>query len=94
MSASIQIPTVEDIRAVVREEVERALRSVPHGPSQLLTVAQAAQLLGVSQRTVRRQIASGEIPVVRVGRAVRIDPAVISPDPARIAQLARGAIAA
>ena len=46
----------------------------PHSPSQLLTINDAAALLKVSPKTVRRLIKSGELPVVRIGRLVRIRP--------------------
>jgi excisionase family DNA binding protein len=38
----------------------------------LLTVDQLAELWQVSSRTVRRMVADGRLPVVRIGRAVRI----------------------
>jgi excisionase family DNA binding protein len=38
----------------------------------LLTVVQVAENWQVSQRTVRRMIDDGRLPVVRLGRAVRI----------------------
>jgi excisionase family DNA binding protein len=38
----------------------------------LLTVDQLAELWQISQRTVRRMITDGRLPVVRLGRAVRI----------------------
>ena len=38
----------------------------------LLTVPQAAAALAVSERTVRSMIAAGALPIVRVGRAIRI----------------------
>ena len=38
----------------------------------LLSAEAVGELLSVSVRTVRRMIASGEIPVVRIGRSVRI----------------------
>ena len=38
----------------------------------LLSVAGVAEALAVSERTVRRMIASGEVPIVRLGRSVRI----------------------
>jgi excisionase family DNA binding protein len=41
---------------------------------QLLTVAQAATQLNVSEKTIRRRISSGEIAVVRIGSAIRIHP--------------------
>lgn len=38
----------------------------------LLSAEAVADLLSVSIRTVRRMIATGDIPVVRIGRAVRV----------------------
>ena len=38
----------------------------------LLSAAAVGELLSVSVRTVRRMIAAGEVPVVRIGRAVRV----------------------
>jgi excisionase family DNA binding protein len=43
----------------------------------LLTVAQAATILNVSERTIRRLIASRAIDDVRIGRSVRIRRRVI-----------------
>ena len=40
----------------------------------LLTIAEAAQRLRLSARTLRRHIASRQLVVVRIGRCVRIDP--------------------
>ena len=37
-----------------------------------VTAAEAASRLGISLRTVRRRIADGSLPSVRIGRAVRI----------------------
>ena len=37
-----------------------------------LNAAEAAERLGISLRTVRRRIADGSLPSVRIGRAVRI----------------------
>lgn len=41
-------------------------------PTSLLTAAQVAGALNVSLRTVRRLTGSGSLPVVRIGRAVRV----------------------
>ena len=41
------------------------------GVDRLLTVADVAQLLNVSERTVRRQTASGVLPHVRIGSIPR-----------------------
>jgi excisionase family DNA binding protein len=40
----------------------------------LLTAKQAATYLNVSLKTIRRRIASGEIAIMRIGRAIRIHP--------------------
>jgi excisionase family DNA binding protein len=51
-----------------------------------LTAAETAKRLGISLRTVRRRIADGTLPTVRIGGAVRVlygDPAlIIDPEPA------------
>jgi excisionase family DNA binding protein len=40
----------------------------------LITVREVAELLGLSEKSVRQRIADGAIPAIRVGvRAVRID---------------------
>jgi excisionase family DNA binding protein len=49
--------------------VDRVSRLEP-----LLTVGETAAILNLSTRTVRRLIASGTIPVVSIGRSVRIRP--------------------
>lgn len=41
----------------------------------LLTYEQAGELLGVTKRTVWTLVDDGELPAVRFGRSVRIDPA-------------------
>ena len=38
----------------------------------LLTVAQTSEILGISEYSVRRAIAAGEMPYRRVGRAIRV----------------------
>lgn len=40
----------------------------------LLSVREAAARLAVSPATVRRWIAGGEMPALRIGNSVRIDP--------------------
>lgn len=41
----------------------------------LMTYRQAAQVLGVTDRTLRTLVHEGRLPAVRFGRSVRIDPA-------------------
>lgn len=46
------------------------------GASPLLTIRQAADLLSISERTMRRIIQRGEVPTVRMlGRVIRVRPA-------------------
>ena len=42
----------------------------------LLTVDELAECWRVSPRTIRRKIAQNQIPVIRIGRSVRIHPSV------------------
>lgn len=41
----------------------------------LLTVAELAAILSINQLTVRRMVKRGQLTAVRLGRAVRFDPA-------------------
>jgi excisionase family DNA binding protein len=41
-------------------------------PHPLLTAAEVAEMLSVSLRSVRRLIKDGKLPIVHVGRSVRI----------------------
>jgi len=40
-----------------------------------LTVEEFAELVRISEKTVRRQIRAGKIPAYRIGTLVRLDPA-------------------
>ncbi|WP_377805895.1 helix-turn-helix domain-containing protein [Azospirillum sp. A29] len=46
----------------------------PSRPPLLLTIPDVADRLQVSIKTVRRWIVSGELPTVRLGRQIRIQP--------------------
>lgn len=49
------------------------------GPQQLLTVLQVAQRLGVSEDTVRRRIAAGQLAGVKLGyRTLRVSVAELA----------------
>jgi excisionase family DNA binding protein len=48
---------------------------IPPGPS-LLTLSEVARLVGVSQATLRRWRQRDPLPVIQVGRTVRISPVV------------------
>jgi len=44
-------------------------------PDRLLTYREAGEILGVTDRTIWTLVDRGELPAVRFGRSVRIDPA-------------------
>lgn len=44
------------------------------GTKPLLSIPDAAEYSGASQKTIRRRIADGTIPAVRIGRLIRIRP--------------------
>lgn len=52
-----------------------ALAVPPPMSGRYLTVNECAALLAVDHKTVRRLIDRGELPALRVGRVLRIDPA-------------------
>jgi excisionase family DNA binding protein len=47
-------------------------------PRRLVTVPEAAELLQVSVRQIRRLIADGRLPATRVGRTVRLRPEALA----------------
>ncbi|MGD0983489.1 MAG: helix-turn-helix domain-containing protein [Acidimicrobiales bacterium] len=50
----------------------------PEALSQLLTIDQLAERLGVSIRHIRRRVAERRVPYLKVGWLVRFDPAEIT----------------
>ncbi|PWC55382.1 hypothetical protein TSH7_28500 [Azospirillum sp. TSH7] len=46
----------------------------PSRPAALLTIPEVAERLQVSIKTIRRWIASGDLPTVRLGSQIRIQP--------------------
>ena len=69
-----QTPHMQDSlsrRKGPRYRVEKLSTQVPF-VERLLTVDQVAERWQISPRSIRRMIADGRLPVVRIGRAVRI----------------------
>lgn len=66
-----QIPTADEIRTIVREELRAALADLPTGPA-ILTVEQAAGLAGVSEKTLCSWIKRGRLKASRPGRRYQI----------------------
>ena len=46
--------------------------------TRLLTVKDVAEALQLSTRTVRRMVTANQIPIIRLGRSVRVHPSAIS----------------
>jgi excisionase family DNA binding protein len=59
------------------------------GPTRLMTIADAAETLAVSPRTVRRLIDQGALTATRVGRQIRVHPADLNEYLARSRQSGR-----
>lgn len=55
----------------IRAQAKSGKKSVPSG--RLVSLAEAAQDLSVSVKTIRRRIADGTVRAYRVGRLIRID---------------------
>jgi excisionase family DNA binding protein len=51
---------------------------LPDAAPKLLTAREAAKALSISERTLARLTADGELSVVRLGRSIRFDPRVLS----------------
>ena len=63
--------TLEAIAASLRVPDDEPVRREPDAPM-LLTLGQVARELGVHKSTVERMHSRGELPVVRIGRNVRV----------------------
>jgi len=55
-----------------REEQAEPSGGTPF-PPRLMTAADAAHYMGLAEGTVRRMMAAGRLPIVKIGRAARID---------------------
>ena len=51
--------------------------ATPSQSVKLLSVAEAAWRLSLSEKTIRRMIEAGNLAVIRIGRSIRINPEVI-----------------
>lgn len=59
----------------ISAQLDRLLRGgATSAPNQLVTVAEASRLLGVSERVIRKRLARKDWPLYRCGRAVRVNP--------------------
>lgn len=62
-------PLVESNRRLA-DQVEQLRRALP---AQLVSIPGAAKRLGISEKTIRRRIDAGELPIKRIGARVLID---------------------
>ena len=72
--------------AALRLQVEAltiAVRDLAKRMPTLVTIEEAARVMGVSPRTARRRVQLREWPHVKVGRDIRVDLSVIRPGLAR-----------
>lgn len=69
---TVVLLTPDQLEDIVERAISKALARAP-AETKPVPVTEAARILGVSARTLRRRIKAGEMPVVRVGRAVRVD---------------------
>lgn len=79
-------PLVEANRKLAAE-IEQLRRALP---AQLVTVQEAARILGLHEDTIRNRIADGTLPCRRFGKRVRVDlsAATHGPSDEEVAQLA------
>ena len=74
------IPDITEIEALVRRLLAEYLEPVRKAlPPSLVSIEEAAGILGVSVATVRRRVKAREIVTKRVGRQIRIDATSLHP---------------
>ncbi len=66
-----------DLSTVDLTPQQHPLAELSHDGPLLLRAEEAAHLLGVSRATVYNLLASGELPGVKIGRAVRVSRATL-----------------
>jgi excisionase family DNA binding protein len=75
------LPDADEVRAIVREELTRLLEPIRRAlPPSLVSINEAAGILGVSVCTVRRRVKAREYPTKRVGRQIKIDATALHPE--------------
>ncbi len=89
------IPTADEIRAIVTEVVaplrEELARLRRQEEKEAVSIAEAAERLHVSERTVKRGIADGSIPSVKVRGRTLVRLAALLPSNDQVVRLAHKA---
>lgn len=62
------------LRRILFDPVDHVALAPPTAEPKLLTAREAAKALAVCERTLAALTSRGEIPVIRIGRAIRYDP--------------------
>jgi excisionase family DNA binding protein len=77
--ATLAIPTIEEIRSVVREELRAAVRELTGSPlaTAEFTTDQAAEMLGIHPKTLRAWAGEGRIIGTKHGRSWRFTAAQV-----------------
>ena len=89
LEAPVRLAAVETELRALRDVVEQLRRATPPA---VVSLSQAAGHLGVSVSPLRRRAKAGELPVVRIGRSIRVDLSRLQPvDNATVADLAASA---
>ena len=70
------IEQLDELVARLLKEIDRLERRLPYQKA-LLTYVDVAFILGVSDRKVKDLAASGELPIIKVGRNARVHPDVL-----------------
>ena len=81
---ALDASAVKDLPLLDRSKLEHAQEghagkecAPPEPGERFLSVAEVAKRLGVSEKTVRRKIASGDLPAHRVGKLLRVSERIL-----------------
>ncbi len=74
---------VTELVAALRDEMGAERRGIPQGPDRLLSIEEAARVLGIGRTALYSEIGAGRIRSVKVGRRRLIPSSVISEIAAR-----------
>jgi excisionase family DNA binding protein len=75
------LPTLDEVEALIRRLLDEKLDPIRRAlPPSLVSIEDAAGILGVSVATVRRRVKAREYPTKRVGRQIKIDATALHPE--------------
>jgi excisionase family DNA binding protein len=59
--------TVDDLRAIVREELDAREEKAQQAPSEIMDLKQAAGYIGIHPKTLARRAKAGTVPAHKIG---------------------------